>query len=152
MKDKFDAIYAQFNMTAQSLNLARNVLGVEPYSTEGCAAILLYSFLVDSYHIPELPGSIIVKHMLHAVAQAVDVVSEEPVMLIILDKAFAIIPGETVQAVNLLDLSIVDPTKLDDVVANPITSDVISVSAILSRIILPALVEREDPAAGAAQE
>ncbi len=139
-------------MTGQSLAMAKNVLGVDPYTNEGCAAILLLAFLTDSYHIPELPSSIIVKKVIPAItAELSDVAKPDdaPPLLILLDKAFALTPDGV--AINMMDLSEVDPTQLGAVVESPITSDVINIRAIIERVIVPSLAVREVQAAVAAQ-
>lgn len=152
MKDRYNSIYASFNLKDQSVALAKNILRVDPYSVEGCLTILVYAFLVDSYHIPELASSVIVGHLKDVITQMADVaVHEDPVALVIVDKALVVVPVEPVVAINLMDLSEIEADKLAAIVANPVTSDVINLTAILNRIITPVLSAREDQAAEAAQ-
>lgn len=152
MKDRFNSIYASFNLKEQSVALAKNILRVDPYSAEGCLTILVYAFLVDSYHIPELASSVIVGRLKDVIRQMTDVVAhEDPVALVIVDKAFVVLPIEPVVGVNLMDLSEVDSETLVPAVSNPVTSDVINLTAILNRIILPVLSAHEGQAAEAAQ-
>jgi hypothetical protein len=151
MNQRYDAIYAQFNLDTRSINLAKNVLRVDPYSQVGCITILLYAFLVDSYHIPELSSSVIVGACAKAISDIKRGLDVTPAVLILIDKAFAIIPSEPVTGINMVDMSEITEEQLAKIAAAPITSDVINISEIYNRIIFPVLSEPEEPAAEAAQ-
>lgn len=151
MKDRYDAIYSQFNLDERGIKLAKNVLRVDPYTEVGCLTILTYAFLVDSYHIPELASSVIVGASAAAIRDVAGKTKDTPIALIIIDKAFAVIPSEPVVGINLVDMSELSEEQLGTVASAPITSDVINISEILNRIITPVLSAPEAEAAEAAQ-
>jgi hypothetical protein len=143
MSDRYNDLYAQFKLNAQTLNLVKNILKVDPYTESGCAAILVYAFLVDSYHIPELVSSHIVTAIKDVITSRAFATEGDPVAIVMLDKAFAVLPTEPVSALNMIDLSLLTEEELVQVVSKPITSDVIDISAVVQRVILPVLQARE---------
>lgn len=150
MSDRYNYLYEQFKLNAQSLNLVKNILKVDPYSEAGCAAILTYAFLVDSYHIPELVSSNIVLAIKDVITNKAFEDEGSPVAVVLLDKAFAVLPTEPVTALNMIDLSTLTEEELLKVISKPITSDVIDISAIVQRVIMPVLQAPEAEAEKAA--
>lgn len=144
--ERYDAIYKIFNFDERQVKLAKNILRVDPYSNTGCLAILTYAFLVDSYSFNQVTAATVVNRAMPVIEAIFSEPSEEHICIVIVDKAFVVIPAleaSETAVINLLDLSEMPIEEFAEKFQQPITNDAIDLNAVARRLILAPLAQTE---------